>query len=222
LPRNTPPPRDIVYCDFRLSKKAQDKRSIIRKRYNKEEYKHKEYSLQDLCLLAHSNKGQSIDTLVLEITEDTVVYIPRVGIIATEVYRVILEDSRGIPVKARTLEPYNLTELEAFIKEPFFNWVKAGGFDRYIQGGPNFWIDLWEITVTEGNTPLQWLIQEANPEEGPKIENTQSSGEGLIAMTKGEGEPHQLQHNSGSCPRTTYNQGTQRGGMPMMKIVMRI
>jgi hypothetical protein len=206
--RNTPPPRDIVYCDFRLSKKAQDKRSLIRKRYNKEENKHKEYSLQDLCLLAHSNKGPSIEALVLEITEDTVVYIPRVGIIATEIYRVILEDSRGIPVKARTLAPYNLTELEAFIKEPFFNWVKAGGFDRYIQGGPSFWLDLWGIAVTERNTPLQWLIQEVNPEERPKKENTRSSEGGPVVMTKGEGEPHQLQHNSGSYPHTTYNQGT--------------
>jgi hypothetical protein len=81
---------------------------------------------------------------------------------------------------------------------------------------------LWEITVTEGNTPLQLLIQEVNPEEGPKKENTQSSEEGQIAMTKGEGEPHQLQHNSGSYPHTTYNQGTQRGELLMMKIVMRI
>jgi hypothetical protein len=81
---------------------------------------------------------------------------------------------------------------------------------------------LWEITETEENTPLQWLIQEVNPEEGPKKETTQSSEEGQIVMTKGEGEPHPLRHNSDSCPRTTYNQGSQREEMPMMKTVMRI
>jgi len=43
--RNTRPPRDIVYCDFRLPKKAQEQRELIRKKYSKEEYKHKEYSL---------------------------------------------------------------------------------------------------------------------------------------------------------------------------------
>jgi hypothetical protein len=76
-----------------------------------------------LVCIAHSSKGQTIDTLVLEVTEG-------------------LKDSRGIPIKAKNLEPYNHTELEAFIKEPFFHWGRAGGFDRYIQGGPSFWIDL--------------------------------------------------------------------------------
>jgi hypothetical protein len=204
-----------------LPKKAQEQRELIRKKYSKEGYKHKEYSLQELCLLAHSSKGRTINTLVLEITEGTVVYIPRVGIIATETYRVILEDRRGIPIKARNLEPYNHTELEAFIKEPFFHWVRAGAFDRYIQGGPSFWIDLWEITATEGPTPLQWLIQEVSPEGGPKKESTQKSGEGPIAMTKGEEEHHQLQYNSGSYLHTTYNQEAQRGKMPMKKTVMR-
>ena len=204
-----------------MPKKAQEQRELIRKKYSKEGFKHKEYSLQELCLLAHSSKGRTINTLVLEITEGTVVYIPRVGIIATETYRVILEDRRGIQIKARNLELYNHTELEAFIKEPFFNWVKAGGFDRCIQGGPSFWIDLWEITVTEGTTPLQWLIQEVSPKEGPKKENTQRSEEGPIAMTKGGEEHHQLQCNSGSYPHATYNQGTQRGEMPMKKTVMR-
>jgi hypothetical protein len=41
-------------------------------------------------------------------------------------------------------------------------------------------------------------------------------------MTKGGGEPHQLQHNSGFSPHATYNQGTQREEMPTKKIVMRI
>jgi hypothetical protein len=59
--------------------------------------------------------------LVLEVTEGRVVRIPREGIIATETYRITLEDSRGIPIKARNLEPYSQTELEAFIKEPFFH-----------------------------------------------------------------------------------------------------
>jgi hypothetical protein len=140
--QSTNPPKNIVYCSCRLPKKAQEQRELIRQKYSIEGYKHKEYSLQELCLQAHSSKGQTIDTLVLEVTEGTVVHIPRVSIIATETYRITLEDSRGIPIKARNLEPYNHTELEAFIKEPFFHWGRAGGFDRYIQGGPSFWIDL--------------------------------------------------------------------------------
>jgi hypothetical protein len=218
--RSTSPPRNIVYCSCRLPKKAQEQRELIRQKYSIEGYKHKEYSLQELCLQAHSSKGQTIDTLVLEVTEGTVVHIPRVSIIATEIYRITLEDSRGIPIKARNLEPYNHTELEAFIKEPFFHWVRAGGFERYTQGGPSFWIDLWEITATESPTPLQWLIQEVNPEGEPRRENTQNSGEGAIAMTKEEGEHHQHQLNSGSYHHTIYNQGEQRGRMPVMKLLI--
>jgi hypothetical protein len=42
----------------------------------------------------------------MEVTEGRGVHISRVGIITTETYRIILEDSRGIPTKARNLEPY--------------------------------------------------------------------------------------------------------------------
>jgi hypothetical protein len=105
--QSTNPPKNIVYCSCRLPKKAQEQRELIRQKYSIERYKHKEYSLQELCLQAHSSKGQTTDTLVLEVTEGEIVHIPRASNIATETYRITLEDSRGIPIKARNLEPYN-------------------------------------------------------------------------------------------------------------------
>jgi hypothetical protein len=58
----------------------------------------------------------------------------------------------------------------------------VGGFERYIQSGPSFWIDLWEIINTERNPILQWSIQEVSPEEEPKKEKPQMSKEGPVAI----------------------------------------
>jgi hypothetical protein len=48
---------------------------------------------------------RSIDSIVLEVTDDILNYIPGVGIFATETNRVVLEDNMGIPIKASTWEP---------------------------------------------------------------------------------------------------------------------
>ncbi len=94
-----------------------------------------------MCLVAIStNNCRPIDSLALEVQED------RLQIITN---RIVLEDSRGIPIKASTLEPYSITELQEFIKKPFLEWNRAGGSERYFVGGRPFWVDMWEILDSE-------------------------------------------------------------------------
>jgi hypothetical protein len=67
--------------------------------------------LQKLCLTTIStSNNRSIDSIALEVQED------RLQIITN---RIVLEDSRGIPIRPTTLEPYSTTELQEFIKRPF-------------------------------------------------------------------------------------------------------
>jgi hypothetical protein len=47
----------------------------------------------------------------------------------------VIEDNRGNPIKASTLEPYSNKELEEQISEHLRQWLRAGGFERYITGG---------------------------------------------------------------------------------------
>jgi len=77
----------------------------------------------------------------------------------------VIEDNRGIPIKASTLEPYSNKELEEHISDHLRQWLRAGGFERYITGGTSFWIDLWEIILTENNLVLEWLAPEARSGE---------------------------------------------------------
>jgi hypothetical protein len=110
--------------------------------------------LQKLCLIAIStSSNRSIDSIALEVQED------RLQIITN---RIVLEDSRGVPIRPTTLEPYSTTELQEFIKGPFLEWNRAGGSDRYFVGGRPFWIDLWDIVDTEQGSIITWYLPEAN------------------------------------------------------------
>ncbi len=87
-------------------------------------------------------------------------------------FKPIKKLNRGIPIRASTLEPYSIKELQEHIREPLRQWIRAGGFERYIIGGTSFWTDLWEITLTEKNTVPEWLAPEAKSGEVPQTPQT--------------------------------------------------
>jgi hypothetical protein len=119
----------------------------------------------------------------------------------------VIEDNRGIPIKANTLEPYSLKELEEHICEPLKQWLSAGGFERYITGGTSFWVDLWEIILTEKDPVLQWLVPQAKTGEIPKT--TEAGTDQGARNSQGEGE-RQPQHSSISYHQDTTQLRTMK------------
>jgi len=107
----------------------------------------------------------------------------------------VIEDNRGIPIKASTLEPYSNKELEVHIREHLRQWLRAGGFERYITGGTSFWIDLWEITLTENNLVLEWLAPEARSGEVSQAPQITEAGTSQETKSNQGGEEHQPQHS---------------------------
>jgi len=122
--------------------------------------------LQELSLQAYSSsRNRSIDSIELIIKLDS----------QQDLYhRVILDDSRGAPIRYNTLEPYSIQELEEFISSAYLDWYKAGGYFYYKY--PTFWIDLWTIVQKENLAVIEWYLPEA-VEEG--IQATQEEGEVL-------------------------------------------
>jgi len=117
----------------------------------------------------------------------------------------VIEDNRGIPIKASTLEPYSNKELEGHISEHLRQWISAGGFERYIIGGTSFWVDLWEITLTEKNPALEWLVPEAKSGEVSQPPQTTEAGTDQYTRSNQGEEEHQPQHSF-----VSYHQDTTR------------
>ena len=98
----------------------QEQRSQIRNRYSKERWIDSFKTLQELSLQAYSSdKYRSIDSIELVFKLDT----------HQDLYhRVVLEDSRGIPIKYSTLEPYSIQELQEFINSVYQDWYSRRVF----------------------------------------------------------------------------------------------
>ena len=77
-------------------------------------------------------------------------------------HRLILDDSRGAPIRYNTLEPYSIQELEEFISSAYLDWYKVGGYFYYkfYRNYPTFWIDLWTIVQKENPAVIEWYLPE--------------------------------------------------------------
>jgi hypothetical protein len=161
---------------------------------SKEGYQQKVETLQRQCLIKYSSTWhRPIDSIELEITED------RLNLITN---RIVLDDSRGVPIKLNSLEPYKSKELEGFIRPHYLTWLRAGGLERYIQGERAFWIDLWDITEGEEDKQITWYLPEVNSENKKEQEELEGKGK---PYQKEEGL-HQSHHSSDS-----YHQGMHLG-----------
>jgi len=132
----------------------QEQRGQARNRYNKENWSDSIRTLQELSLQAYSSsRNRTIDSIELVIKLDP----------QQDLYpRVILDDSRGAPIRYNTLEPYSIQELEEFISSAYLDWYKAGGYFYYkfYRNYPTFWIDLWTIVQKENPAVIEWYLPE--------------------------------------------------------------
>ena len=137
----------------------QEQRSQTRNRYSKEHWIDSFKTLQELSLQAYSSdKYRSIDSieLVFKLDTDQDLY-----------HRVVIEDSRGVPIRYSTLEPYSTQELQGFVNSAYQDWYKAGGYFYYkfYRIYPTFWIDLWTIVQKENQAIIEWYLPEVAGED---------------------------------------------------------
>jgi hypothetical protein len=116
--------------------------------------------------------------------------------------RIVLDDSRGVPLRLGSLKPYDTKELEGFIRPHYLTWLRAGGLERYIQGERTFWIDLWDIIEGEEDKQIIWYLPEVNSENKKEQEELEEKGK---TNQKEEGL-HQSHHSS-----DLYHQGMHLG-----------
>ena len=98
----------------------QEQREQVRRKHNKEYWLEKEKSLQELSLQTYSKEHyRSIDSIeiVLKIDNQENIY-----------HRVVIADSRGLPIKYNTLKPYSSEEIHQFVNTKYQNWYRAGGY----------------------------------------------------------------------------------------------
>jgi phosphatidylserine decarboxylase len=212
----------IRFADWLITPEIAEYRSRIRRNYSLAGYNHKDYNLQQLCLIAYSTaNNRPIDSIVLEVNTDS---------LSINTCRLAIEDNRGIPIKASTLVPYSLKELEEHICEPLKQWLSAGGFERYITGGTSFWVDIWEINLTEKDPILQWLVPEAKSGEilqTPQITRAEADQEARTNQGEGEHRPQLSSvsyHQDITQHKTMKNRGKLTNNqqrpleMPMMMV----
>jgi broad specificity phosphatase PhoE len=114
-----------------------------------------------------SSRHRSIDSIELVLKLDT----------QQDLYnRVVLDDSRGAPIRYSTLEPYSIQELQELISSAYQDWHKAGGYFYYTfyRNYPTFWIDLWTIVQKKNPAIIEWYLPEV---AGEDIQATQEEGE---------------------------------------------
>jgi hypothetical protein len=146
----------------------QEQRGQTRNKYSKENWSDRFKTLQELSLQAYSSsRNRTIDSIELVIKLD-----PQQDLY----HRVILDDSRGAPIRYNTLEPYSIQELEEFISSAYLDWYKAGGYFYYkfYRNYPTFWIDLWTIVQKENPAVIEWYLPEVAEED---IQATQEEEE---------------------------------------------
>ena len=212
----------IRFSDWIITPEIAQYRSKIRKKYSLAGYNHYKYNLQQLCLITYSTaNNKPIDSIVLEVSTDS---------LSINTCRLVIEDNRGIPIRASTLEPYSNKELEGHISEHLRQWISAGGFERYIIGGTSFWVDLWEITLTEENPALEWLVPEAKSGEVSQTPQTTEAGRDQDTKRNQGEEGHQPQHSFVSYHQDTtrpkimknQNQLNNNSSMPMEMPMMMV
>jgi hypothetical protein len=146
----------------------QEQRRQTRSKYSKGNWFDSFKTLQELSLQAYSSsRNRSIDSIELIIKLDS----------QQDLYhRVILDDSRGAPIRYSTLEPYSIQELEEFISSAYLDWYKAGRYFYYkfYRNYPTFWVDLWTIVQKENPAIIEWYLPEVVDED---IQATQEEGE---------------------------------------------
>ena len=147
----------------------QEQRSQTRSKYSKRNWFGSFKTLQELSLQAYSSsRHMSIDSIELVI---------KLGSQQDLYHRVILDDSRGAPIRYSTLEPYSIQELQEFISSAYLDWYKTGGcfYYKFYRNYPTFWIDLWSIVQKENPAIIEWYLPEA---AGEDTQATQEEGEG--------------------------------------------
>lgn len=86
-------------------------------------------------------------------------------------HRVIIEDSRGLPIRYSTLQPYSILELQNVIHTAYREWYKGGYLHfKFYRNYPTFWFDLWKIVQREDPIFLVWYLPEVVEEETQKVE----------------------------------------------------
>ncbi len=128
-------------------------------KYSKETWNRKIHSLQQLSLQAYSKRHFS--------TIDNIELVFKVQIQEDIYHKVIIEDNRGVPIRYSSLKPYTVTELQNFVNRAYQEWYKAGGYFYYkfYRNYPTFWIDLWQIALTEDPIILEWYLPEVELED---------------------------------------------------------
>jgi hypothetical protein len=155
-----------------------------------------------VCLIAYSTaNNRPIDSIVLEVSTDSW---------SNNTCRLVIEDNRGLPIKASTLEPYSNKELEEHISDHLRRWLRVGGFERYITGGKSFWIDLWEIILTEKDPILEWLAPEAKSGQVSQAPQITEAGTGQGTRNSQGGEERQPQRSSVSYHQDTTQLRTMK------------
>ena len=128
-------------------------------KYSKETWNREIHSLQQLSLQAYSKRHFS--------TIDNIELVFKVQIQEDIYHKVIIEDNRGVPIRYSSLKPYTVTELQNFVNRAYQEWYKAGGYFYYkfYRNYPTFWIDLWQIALTEDPIILEWYLPEVELED---------------------------------------------------------
>jgi hypothetical protein len=147
----------------------QEQREQVRRKYNKEHWVEGERSLQELSLQAYSTEQyRSIDSIeiVLKIENQEDLYP-----------RVIIADSRGLPIKYSTLKLYSSEEIYQFVNTKYQDWYKAGGYfyHKFYRAYPTFWIDLWRIVPQEYPILLEWFLPEVEEVDTQDLEEEEGS-----------------------------------------------
>jgi len=194
----------IRFSDWIITPEIAQYRSKIRKKYSLAGYNHYKYNLQQLCLITYSTaNNKPIDSIVLEVSTDS---------LSINTCRLVIEDNRGIPIRASTLEPYSNKELEGHISEHLRQWISAGGFERYIIGGTSFWVP-----------------EAKSGEVTPPPQTTEAGTDQYTKSNQGE-EEHQPQHSFVSYHQDTTrlktmknkNQMNNNSSMPMEMPIMMV
>jgi len=126
-----------------------------REKYLKANWSEPLGTLQLESLKAYSNHNyRPINSIEL-------VYKTRVSHI---IHRIVITDSRGVPIKYSSLEPYTIEELSQFVEASYTEWIEAGGYIEYRKARDKppaaFWFDLWKIVELETPIILEWLQPE--------------------------------------------------------------
>jgi hypothetical protein len=149
----------------------QEQRGEKRNRYNKENWSDSIRTLQKLSLQAYSSsRNRTIDSIELVIKLD-----PQQDLY----HKVILDDSRGAPIRYNTLKPYSIQELVEFISSAYLDWFKAGGYFYYkfYRNYPTFWIDLWTIVQKENPEVIEWYLPEVAEGDTQVIQEEEEESE---------------------------------------------